>query len=533
MKTHMTVTRAIVAVLGVAATTACGAPSGGDVVGQSAQGITVGAVYNFGTLAHPGACMDARGSGTDDGTQIQEWWCNGTGAQSFAVQDAGNGAYSLVNTHANKCVDVQARGTANGTKIQLYDCNQSPAQAFWIQPASNGFVSFVNTNSGKCLDVAGDNPADGTVVQLYDCNQTNAQLWNPSVIGTAPSSSGGGSSPSGGGSSSSGSSCNPNAWVYMGSNANACDGNLGEPCGWTTSNEGQGYTCQTTSWGTGCEPGGTVCSGSASGGGSSSSSGGGSSSGGSTPPGWTLTWSDEFNGPDGSGVDPNNWSFDTGGGGWGNQELEYYTSGTANAVISNGSLVITATTAGASSYSCWYGPCQYTSARLNTAGKFSQQYGRFEARIQIPEGQGVWPAFWLLGDNIGSAGWPACGEIDVMENIGRTPDTNYGTTHGPGPGSYPSTGLSGAFNAGAALGNGFHVYATEWSAGAINFFVDGTLYWSVTPSQLPAGATWVWNQPFFILLNFAVGGNWPGSPDGTSSFPQQMRVDYVRVYKAQ
>jgi beta-glucanase (GH16 family) len=237
--------------------------------------------------------------------------------------------------------------------------------------------------------------------------------------------------------------------------------------------------------------------------------------------------------PDGSGVDPSHWTFDTGGGGWGNNELEYYTSGTSNAVIRNGSLVITATTAGASGYSCWYGPCQYTSARLNTAGKFSQQYGRFEARIQIPEGQGVWPAFWMLGNNIGSAGWPACGEIDIMENIGRTPDTVYGTTHGPGPGSYPGNGLSGAFNSGAPLGSGFHVYATEWSAGSVSFFVDGTLYWTVTPSQLPAGATWVWNQPFFILLNFAVGGNWPGSPDGTSSFPQEMLVDYVRVYQAQ
>ncbi len=261
--------------------------------------------------------------------------------------------------------------------------------------------------------------------------------------------------------------------------------------------------------------------------------GGSGSSGASTPPGWTLTWSDEFDGPDGSGVDPSKWSFDTGGSGWGNQELEYYTSGTDNAVVTGGNLVITATTQGASAYSCWYGPCQYTSARLNTAGKFSQQYGRFEARIQIPEGQGVWPAFWMLGDSLGSAGWPSCGEIDVMENIGRTPESTYGTTHGPGPGSYPGDGLSGAFNGGAPMGNAFHVYATEWSASSVAFYVDGTLYWTVTPSMLPAGATWVFDQPFFVLLNFAVGGSWPGSPDATSAFPQQMVVDYVRVYQAQ
>lgn len=145
----------------------------------------------------------------------------------------------------------------------------------------------------------------------------------------------------------------------------------------------------------------------------------------------------------------------------------------------------------------------------------------------------MWPAFWMLGDNIGSAGWPACGEIDIMENIGSTPDSTYGTTHGPGPGNYPGAGLSGAFNGGAPMGGGFHVYATEWDASSVRFFVDGALYWSVTPSQLPAGATWVWDQPFFLLLNFAVGGNWPGSPNGSSSFPQHMLVDYVRVYQAQ
>jgi beta-glucanase (GH16 family) len=427
----------------------CGAPPAENVQ-RAGQSVSAGDIYNFGAIAHPNSCMDAQAGGTADGTQMQEWACNGTGAQSFRLDDAGGGAFYIVSTQANKCVDVQARGTANGTKIQLWDCNQTPAQTFITEDAGNGFVYFVNTNSGKCLDVQADNPNDGTIVQLYDCNQTNAQRWNPTVIGTAPTGGGGG--------------------------------------------------------------------------------GGGGAGG--TPPGWTLTWSDEFDGPNGSGVDPGKWSFDTGGGGWGNNELEYYTSGTSNAVIANGSLVITATQSGASSHSCWYGPCQYTSARLNTAGKFAQQYGRFEARIKIPEGQGVWPAFWLLGDDIGSVGWPACGEIDIMENIGRTPDSNYGTTHGPGPGSYPGAGLSGAFNAGGPMGSDFHVYATEWDAGSVRFYVDGSLYWTVTPSLLPAGASWVWDRPFFILLNFAVGGNWPGSPDGTSSFPQQMTVDYVRVYRS-
>ncbi|HEX9105405.1 MAG TPA: RICIN domain-containing protein, partial [Polyangia bacterium] len=167
-----------------------------SVPGAVGAAIGAGAVYNFGTLAHPGACMDAAGGGTANGTQIQEWWCNGTGAQAFTVENAGGGAYTLVNPHSGKCVDVNARGTANGTKIQLWDCNGTPAQTFFVQPVSGGFVQLVNTSSGKCLDVAGDNPADGTVVQLYDCNGTNAQKWNPAVIGGG---GGGGGSTGGGG----------------------------------------------------------------------------------------------------------------------------------------------------------------------------------------------------------------------------------------------------------------------------------------------------------------------------------------------
>jgi hypothetical protein len=189
--------------LALAACAACSAQSGSDVVGSSNEAITAGATYNFGTLANPGACMDATGGGTGDGTQIQEWWCNGSGAQSFSVQSAGGGAYYIVNTNANKCVDVQARGTANGTKIQLYDCNQTPAQTFYIEPQSNGFVTLVNTNSNKCLDVTAASTANGTLIQLYDCNGTNAQLWNPAVIS---GSTGGGSSSGGGGSSSGGTS---------------------------------------------------------------------------------------------------------------------------------------------------------------------------------------------------------------------------------------------------------------------------------------------------------------------------------------
>jgi beta-glucanase (GH16 family) len=249
-------------------------------------------------------------------------------------------------------------------------------------------------------------------------------------------------------------------------------------------------------------------------------------------PGWTLTWSDEFNGADGSAVDPTRWMHDVGGTGWGNEELEYYTDGTQNAVVEGGYLVITATTAGASAYTCSYptsGPCEYTSARLLTQTQFSQEYGRFEARIQIPEGQGLWPAFWMLGANIATSPWPACGEIDIMENIGNEPGINHGSLHAPG---FPGAGLTGEYTLpSGSLGDAFHTYAVEWEPSAIRFYVDDQLYETQTSSDTPDGGTWEFNHAFFILLNVAVGGSFPGSPDSATTFPQTMKVDWVRVYE--
>ena len=254
---------------------------------------------------------------------------------------------------------------------------------------------------------------------------------------------------------------------------------------------------------------------------------------GPTAPGWTLTWSDEFNAADGTAVDGTKWNQETGNSGWTyNGERQYYTPGTANAVVQGGSLVITAASQGASQYACQYGTCQYTSARFNTSGKFEQAYGRFEARIQIPRGQGLWPAFWTLGNNINTAGvgWPQCGEIDIMENVGKTPATNHGSLHGPGYSG--GQALTGTYSIDAgALADGFHLYAVEWEPKVVRFYVDGILYETRTPADVPAGHVWVYDHPFFVILNVAVGGNFPGSPDGTTTFPQTMKVDYVRVYK--
>jgi beta-glucanase (GH16 family) len=218
---------------------------------------------------------------------------------------------------------------------------------------------------------------------------------------------------------------------------------------------------------------------------------------------------------------------ETGGGGWGNNELETYTNRTQNGQVQDGNLVITANK---ETYTGTDGIArQYTSARIKTQGLFDQKNGRFEARIKIPQGQGIWPAFWMLGNNIGTVGWPNCGEIDIMENIGKEPDKVHGSMHGPGyAGGNSLTGTyavpSGKF------GDDFHIFAIEWETSVVRFYVDGKLYETRTPADIPPGTSWVYDHPFFILLNVAVGGDWPGSPDNSTVFPQTMVVDYVRVY---
>jgi beta-glucanase (GH16 family) len=241
---------------------------------------------------------------------------------------------------------------------------------------------------------------------------------------------------------------------------------------------------------------------------------------------WVLTWSDEFNGPYGSIPDPKKWAIEAGGKGWGNHELEAYTLRRKNVRVENGDLVIEAfneTYIGADGVRR-----DYTSGRINTKGRFTQKYGRFEARIKLPSGRGLWPAFWLLGDNCKRVGWPACGEIDIMENIGSEPATNHGSLHGPGYSDGHS--LTATYTlAHGRLDDSFHIFAVEWEPKIARFYVDDHLYETRTPADIP-GKRWVFDHPFFIILNVAVGGDMPGSPDGSTVFPQKMLVDYVRVY---
>lgn len=241
---------------------------------------------------------------------------------------------------------------------------------------------------------------------------------------------------------------------------------------------------------------------------------------------WQLTWSDEFDGAAGSLPDATKWTYDVGTGtsGWGNNELEYYTNRPQNISLDgNGNLVITAIKES-------YQGSSYTSARINTKGILEQQYGRFEARLKTPFGQGLWPAFWMLGNNVDTATWPLCGEIDIMELRGQTPSSIQSTIHGPGYSG--NNGISGTnILMNSRYDNQFHVFAVEWDENKIDFFVDGYLFKRIEKSEVETKGQWVYDHPFFLILNVAVGGNFVGGPSSITPFPQTMTIDYVRVYK--
>jgi beta-glucanase (GH16 family) len=231
---------------------------------------------------------------------------------------------------------------------------------------------------------------------------------------------------------------------------------------------------------------------------------------------WKLVWQDEFN-TDGA-PDDTKWGYDLGSGGWGNNELQTYTSNDANVIVENGNLKITAINNGG----------LYTSARINTMGKFHQAYGRFEARIKLPWGPGIWPAFWMLGSDIETVPWPQCGEIDIMEYRGQQPNIIHGSAHGPG--------YSGAAAITKSYGYtddrfdvDFHVFAVEWGSDFINYYVDDNLYQQIRPGDVTG--EWVYDHPFFLILNVAVGGDYVGFPTQDTPFPQTMYVDWIRVYE--
>ncbi|MFN8589003.1 MAG: glycoside hydrolase family 16 protein [Candidatus Eisenbacteria bacterium] len=242
------------------------------------------------------------------------------------------------------------------------------------------------------------------------------------------------------------------------------------------------------------------------------------------PSGRTILWQDEFDGPADSSPSAGRWTYDVGTD-WGNAQLEYDTARPENVSLDGaGHLRIVARKEN-------YSGSAYTSGRILTRGLFTQAKGRFEARIQLPVGQGIWPAFWLLGSNIGSVGWPTCGEIDIMEYRGQEPNKVTGSLHGPGYSG--GAAVTGAYTLPSGTFDGsWHTFAVEWETGRVTWLVDDVPYQVRTPSSLPSGATWVFEHPFFVILNLAVGGNYVGAPNGSTVFPQTMLVDYVRVYQA-
>jgi len=237
--------------------------------------------------------------------------------------------------------------------------------------------------------------------------------------------------------------------------------------------------------------------------------------------GYDLVWRDEFNGS--GAVNPDNWTHEIGNSGWGNQESQYYTNSTNNSFQSNGNLVIEAREED-------FNGAPYTSARLVSQDKQTFTYGRVDIRAILPEGQGIWPALWMLGNNFSTVGWPACGEIDIMELVGHEPSTTHGTAHWGPQGQTYSTYKGEPYNLnGEKFSDKYHVFSLIWEPNSLKWYVDDNEFFSLTNSDV--NGDYPFDEEFFFIFNIAVGGIWPGYPDETTQFPQRMYVDYIRVFQ--
>jgi len=538
-----------------------------------------------------GKCVDVAAASTADGGNIQQASCNSNLAQAFDVSQPSAGVYKLVNVASGKAVDVASAGTGDGVNVQQWADNGTNAQRFRIERVQGNRYVLTNVNSSRCVDVAAASLNDGANIQQWGCNGSGAQQYHFYPLTAA----GRGTLPVGqytissnhshlcvdiqGGSTAAGApavqaACGSaqtqkfdvlpeQGGAYRFSNAQTHQSldiaGVSTASGalltqWTdTAGDNQRFTVNATpdgyqvvarhsgkcldvaDWST--APGGKLqqwdCTGTQANQRWAFSAGSGDTTTPNQPPtqppaGWRLVWQDEFNG---STIDGTKWGFEVNGGGGGNNELQYYTARAENASVANGVLSIKAL----KERFCSTDGCRdYTSARLRTLNKGDWLYGRIEARIKLPGGQGLWPAFWMLPSDSVYGGWAASGEIDIMEavNAGAAGgNTVYGTLHYGG--SWPNNTNSGKpFVPASSILNDFHVYAVEWEAGVIRHYVDGTLYntqtqWWSSGGAFPAP----FDKRFHILLNVAVGGNWPGAPNGATTFPQRMDVDYVRVYQ--
>lgn len=251
---------------------------------------------------------------------------------------------------------------------------------------------------------------------------------------------------------------------------------------------------------------------------------------------WELAWSDEFDGPAGSGVDTTKWRYDTADGcqmgicGWGNQEKQFYSSAADNLALDGGGRLRIVARPAPPGLSCYYGACRYTSGKITTRGKFSAAPGLVEARLKVPAGQGLWPAFWMLGASYPATPWPRCGELDIMEFRGSRPATISSAIHGPGySGNTPFVRARSLTP--RNFSDDFHTFGVVWDSARVQFFVDDTLHYSVTRAEVERRGAWVFDQPFFAILNLAVGGAFDGDPVSDAILPATLLVDYVRVYR--
>lgn len=254
--------------------------------------------------------------------------------------------------------------------------------------------------------------------------------------------------------------------------------------------------------------------------------------------GWELVWSDEFDGPEGAPVDTTRWRHDLGDGcaagicGWGNQEKQAYTGAPRNASTDGRGLLLITARQASDGEQCYYGPCRYTSAKITTRGTLHAEPGRVEARIRLPEGQGLWPAFWMLGAGHPTTPWPLCGELDIMEHRGSQPGTTSSAVHGPGyAGQTPFAHAHSLVPASPASEPAFHLYAVEWDSLGVRFFVDDIAHYALTADEIRRYGQPVLHQRYFVILNLAVGGQFDGDPASDAVLPASMLVDYVRVYR--
>lgn len=419
------------------------------------------------------------------GSDAQKWKLTQVGGVAAGGTPLAAGEYTIQSAHSGKCIDVPGSSTADGAKLQQWTCNGTGAQRFRVVELGGGSFEIVNTNSNRAFDVEGVSTAAGARLQQWGYGGGNNQRFVVAGLGDGTYQI----------------KALHSGLVLDVSGASANDGTPIVQWPWNAQGN-QRFRF-------------TPASGAAA----------GTPAPAPTPApagGWKLAWSDEF---EGSGLpDATKWGYDVGGGGWGNDEAEYYTDSRAeNARRENGNLIIEARKES-------FGGKGYTSARLVSHGGGDWLYGRVEVRAKLPGGRGIWPAIWMLPTDWKYGGWPNSGELDIMELVGFDPGQVHGSVHTQ---SYNWTigtqKTAQTFVADAS--SAFHTYATEWSADRIDVFVDGNKYFSFANEHAGA-AKWPFDQRFHLILNVAVGGSW-GAVKGIddAAFPQRMEVDFVRVYQ--